>query len=407
MLKNPMRSKLLLWKDPTRCKQLILFIGIILSGIFVTLYGGVISYTLFYFMLSVPVFSVVYMLYVYIRFRVYQLIDKKTVVKGEHIPYQFILANEDFITYTGVSVTFLHTTSEVDRVDAIHSYYLLPGDQFNYKTTLTCRYRGEYLAGIDKVQISDFLGIFHMTYPSPSTINVRVLPRQIHLKQLVFFSENNALLQLQNQPVNPTVPDSEVRNYVSSDPMKRIQWKATAREQKLLTRKYMEEKAREVVLFIDTSKANATEMEQIITEDKIIESSLAIAWFFLSRNISMSIHMEKEGRKSLHIHNKEEYDLFYAMSCDLIFRGNKNVSHLLNEIIRSNSAKKYCIIVTHTISDELSASAYQALHFGNEVILVYINKNRDNEVIGHMDKRIHLYHIPLDAEVSDILDRKA
>lgn len=88
--------------------RIIMLILIIASAIFASHYGGNVSYALFYMSLSVPVVSILYTFYVYIRFRIYQEIGQRLVVKGDFIPYSFTLANEDYITFRSIKVNFFH-----------------------------------------------------------------------------------------------------------------------------------------------------------------------------------------------------------------------------------------------------------------------------------------------------------
>lgn len=386
--------------------RIILCIGIVLSGVFVGFYGGVISYTCFYLLLSIPLFSALYMIYVYIRFCVYQLIDKKTIVKGEHVPYQFILANEDFLTYTSVNVTFLSETSEVENLKPIQRYSLLPGEKYNYKTTLYCKYRGEYFAGIDKVQVSDFLGLFTITYPSPSTINVKVLPRIVRLKELVFLSEIDAKQFRISASSKPDFPDAEVRQYAPGDSMKQIHWKSSARERKLLTRKYMENPKQNMVLLMDVTKYMGTDLDRIIIEDKIIECTLSILDYFFRMNTAVSIFLEVHGIKKMHIHKKTEFDMFYKLVTDISFKSSMNMATLLKEANQYSKSQNICMIVTHTITEELCLASYQSIFMGNEVIILYINDNSEDERIKHMDARVHFYHIALNQDIIDVLNRR-
>ncbi|WP_066720491.1 DUF58 domain-containing protein [Clostridium sp. Marseille-P299] len=385
--------------------RILLVISIILSAIFISFYGGVISYSIFFMLLLIPLFSCIYMVYVYFRFCVYQLIDRKTIVKGEHIPYQFILANEDILTYTNVNITFLHETSEVEALNAIDCYCLLPGEQYNYKTTIYCKYRGEYFAGIDKVQITDFLGLFRLTYPSPSTINIKVLPRIIRLKYLIFFEEMDSKQQRYTTPVYFNIPDVEVRNYQKGDAIKHIHWKASARANQLLTRKFIDEPKSEILLLMDLTKVNDSELNQIIIEDKIIEATLAIVDFYFRKNTPITIVFDRKGTQRKEIHNKVSFDMLYQMTMDLAFCSTKSIANLLIEANRFGGGRNYCMMITHTITKELCYASYQAVQNGNTIIILYINKDRSEIGLKNLDDRILLFQVTLDQEVSDVLDQ--
>ena len=77
--------------------RIVLILCIIAAGILASTYGGRISYSIFYFMLAIPVVSLLYTMIVYSRFRFLQKVAITTLVKEEPADYMFQLGNEDFI----------------------------------------------------------------------------------------------------------------------------------------------------------------------------------------------------------------------------------------------------------------------------------------------------------------------
>ena len=100
--------------------RIFLLLFIILTAVFASFFGGPLPYALFYLSLLLPLISYLYLLYIYNRFRVYQLIDKKTLTKHETVPFRFILANEDLLTYAHIHVTFLDDFSSLEHVAERH-----------------------------------------------------------------------------------------------------------------------------------------------------------------------------------------------------------------------------------------------------------------------------------------------
>ena len=74
--------------------RLICVLFLIGTGVFASYFGGNIPYALFYLAIFIPIISFLYTLYVYIRFKIYQSMDNRTVVKGDWNRYSLI-ANED------------------------------------------------------------------------------------------------------------------------------------------------------------------------------------------------------------------------------------------------------------------------------------------------------------------------
>ncbi len=91
----------------------------LLSLAAITCYGGAVSYGLFWGMTLLPAVSLGYIVWVYFRFKIYQEIGSRSMVCGRPESYFFVLKNEDFFAYAGVSVRLYSDFSYVEE---------LPGD---------------------------------------------------------------------------------------------------------------------------------------------------------------------------------------------------------------------------------------------------------------------------------------
>lgn len=387
-----------------RRNRLILLLYIVLTVVFVSFYGGYISYGLFFMGLLIPLVSFLYLGYVYIRFRIYQIIERKTMVKGEHIAYQFILANEDLITFTNVNVTFCKDYSMVENLSSDRSYCLLPGDRVEQKTTICCYYRGEYAVGVSQVIVTDYLNLFCLRYAAPSPINVKVFPRIVQINQLKMLKETEGKNIRWNPMVKQNVPDTEVRNYEPGDLAKMIHWKAVARQQKLVTRKYTDEPKTEIVLYMDLIRKDTEGIDRIILEDKIIETTLALCHYFYKNNTPVRMVYDLAGIRMMNITGKHDFDLFYQLSTEVSFRATMTMDKLLSESGHLIKSRTFNIIITHTMSIPFVLSCLQKVNLGNDVILVYIGAEDVSSMYDKLDNRIVFLSIRPDQEITEVLE---
>ncbi|MDD5936719.1 MAG: DUF58 domain-containing protein [Clostridiales bacterium] len=383
--------------------RIILCLIIVATGIYVSFFGGYISYGLFFGSLLIPILSLIYIIYVYIRCRIYQLIDHKTVVKEEHVPYKFILANEDFMSFTSVFVSFRDDYSTVDSINVDKNYYLLPGDRVEQNTSICCHYRGEYLVGAEYVYVEDYLNLFRFRFEAPSPIMVRVLPRIIHLDSLHIGvelegrSRNNVITSAQK------VPDIEIRNYVPGDERKMIHWKSVAKQQKLMTRKYTEDPKTEIVLHIDLTKKDTNDLDRMIIEDKIIETTLAICDYYYRCDIPVVCMCDDGGLKSRNIISKSDFDGLFNFCTYVYFKASLSIGSVLAEsskLIRNRTAN---IIITHTMSDSLICECYRMLELDNDISVIYIGSDEVSEFTSKLDKRIRFCQITLHQEITEVI----
>lgn len=61
----------------------------ILSIVGISFFGGTVSYGFFATLTLVPMFSLLYLLLVYIYFRIYQKIENRYIVVNETVPFHF------------------------------------------------------------------------------------------------------------------------------------------------------------------------------------------------------------------------------------------------------------------------------------------------------------------------------
>lgn len=304
---------------------------LIAAGVLVTYRGGTVSYLLFYGALLLPVAAFGYLIYVFARFRVYQHIDTRQVVKESAIDYEFALTNEDLIAYNHVSVLFLDDYSTAEGLESARPVCLLPGEKWTKNTVLRCHYRGEYQVGIGRIKVRDFLGLFEITYRITTPLSVRVLPRIQTLGSFVLAEEIDGRREQWLRARRPEVPDAQVREYQTGDPLRQIHWKATARTGHPMSREMTEEPRDVVTLLMQTSHfpvktrgrgaARIAEAERMEAEDKMIEAVLAVAAYYARRHANVRVFWRQQhsGVRTLLIRDEKDLNAFYRVCCDLQF----------------------------------------------------------------------------------------
>lgn len=386
---------------------IVLIIG---SSIFASYYGGNISYALFYLSLLLPFISFLYTLYVYGRFKLYQSIANIVVVKGDWTAYSFVIANEDYITFRNIKVNFLSDKSTIEDAGRSTEYSLLPSESERMSTRIKCNFRGEYSIGVDSVEVTDFLYLFRITYPVSTKLKAIVLPRVVPLETLgIAPPQNDVKNPLGFSNAAEEELDTEVRKYNPGDSRKRIHWKASAKMHELISRKYQHIPKARIAIFMDLSKISGDELEKVVSEDKIIESTLAIANYYAQRRIPSQIIYDMDGSKQITIASREEFNAFYTTCAAIRFQGDIPVSELMKERIRTWEEGMFCITATHLLTKELYMTAMQLVSGGTQVsILLFCDDTSDStkELIDALKiSGVNVYQIMSKEEINDILAR--
>lgn len=390
--------------------RLICVLFLIGTGVFASYFGGNIPYALFYLAIFIPIISFLYTLYVYIRFKIYQSMDNRTVVKGDWNRYSLIIANEDLITFRNVKVNFLYDKSTIKQTGESMEYSLLPNDKRLMETKVRCNYRGAYFIGVDSIEVTDFLYLFSITYPLKSKLKVWVLPRVVHIEQLAIAP---AVVDSKN-PVRFSNAveeelDTEVRRYNPGDNKKRIHWKASAKANELLSRQYHQKPKSEVILFMDLAKVREDELKAVIIEDKIIESTLAIANYYASRATHSHVIYDMDGIKQVSIHTKDDFNIFYRACVNIRFDSTTSIDDLLVRRLQRGDGGIFYVVATSRLTKELYLRALQVLSGGNRICILFISDDTSdlsNTMIGDMKKAgVDIYKIMLGDEIEAILTK--
>lgn len=384
-------------------RRILFFLLIIITGVFASFYSGPLPYALFYLSLLLPLLSYLYLLYIYNRFRVYQLLEKKTLVKYEAVPFQFILANEDLLTYAHIRVTFLDDYSTLEKVDASRSYTLLSGEREEYATTLMCRYCGKYRVGIDRIVLEDYFRIFRLSYHCPTPMEVHVLPRVLQPERLSLFSSAAEGIRLTNNQNSP-FPDAETRNYHLGDAPRLIHWKAFARQGELLTRKQLPEPKPEQHIFLDLNLPTLNEAEYIPRFDLLAESTLAIADFYLRTKTPCNVYAGTGGLQRFQLHSQKDFDLLYAFFC-----GNERISglsatKLLTGFSYNDITNTKCIIITTDPKPELAAACMTLLSNGNHIAVLCLCKTELHAFSSFISERFAVFPVDPDRDLLSTLE---
>lgn len=335
--------------------RIILVVLWIAAGVFASFYGGNIPYALFYLVLSVPLISFLYTLYVFIRFKLFQEISERTLVKGEAVDYSFRLANEDFISYQRIQVCFFTGMSTIPNVSEHESYCLLPGEIKKVDARLSCNYRGSYAVGAQSILIGDLFNLFSFRYPILTKLKVIVLPRIVRLERFgIIPLDADSKRSIFSVTPRTDELDIEVRKYDRGDSLRQVHWKNTARRGELMSRKFGEELRLGVVLCMDLTPTGEKEMlARAELEDRVIESTISIAEYCLRSNTPCSVHYcDGAQPKQMRLNTRTDFDLFYNACGELAFEAESGAGTLVEAGMLTEETARY-IILTHTLSDSL------------------------------------------------------
>ena len=377
-----------------RVRRCVLGICWLLSLILISIYGGTVSYGIFFGLTLVPFISFIYILLVWIFYRIYQEIGSRSIVSGQSVPYYFVLKNESRFAFAGVKVFFFSDFSYVEKMPEEIEYELLPGEQYKYETSFVCKYRGEYEVGIKEIVISDFWGLFNIRFAIREARKVIVAPKLIQVEELKSVKDISAMMQRDN--LQPTELDVVTREYAAGDALKQINWKATARMQKLMSRKPAGEEKKGAALLFDTKRYDKKPEVFLPIENKMLEIVLAIALFMSKNNISLSFFYGQNnagtGLMQGWLNNVGDMDGFYEQIKAVQFDQNADMRSNIHSIFRAGLLmdKAAVFFVLHEMNNDILRMTYQLTQNDTNVICYVVTDENIEEfcAMSGLDRRI-------------------
>ncbi len=390
--------------EKIKIRRWIWLVLLVLTLVGISCYGGAVSYGFFWCVFLMPVVSFAYLLWVYMRFRIYQEIESRQLVCDQAMPYYFVLRNEDWLGVAGIKVRMFPDYSYVEDIAENTEYELLPGDEYCYRTKIVCKYRGEYEIGVKEVVMTDFFYLFRFRYPVPDSLRAIVRPKLVALSQLYAMSDveidaHRESAAMQNEP------DVLVREYVSGDYPKKIHWKLAARFDKLMVRTDIGTQRQSVCVLLDTCRYSKKKEEYLPLENKLLETVLAVTMFLTMRNIPVTVYYGQNGPVKDMVTGGQAFEEFYNRISDVGFDHREDALSLLEQVCVGSLVQdaKVLVCVFHEWNDEMMHLAEELADSGICVISYVITQEGLEQYVKQNTMRRKVIVVPVDADLEGVL----
>lgn len=174
----------------------------------------------------------------------------------DEIPFQF--QKRDFNLQKNIAA----------KSKAVFTYQLIPLE------------RGVYTFGNINGYASSAIYLIKKRYRFANNQEVKVYPSFIQMKKLDFLASHNKLLHAglkKIRRIGNTLEFEQIKNYVSGDDIRTINWKATAKTAQLMVNQYQDEKMQPLYSILDASRVMKMPFNGLKLLDYAINSSLAFS----------------------------------------------------------------------------------------------------------------------------------
>lgn len=156
----------------------------------------------------------------------------------------------------------------------------------SFEYTLSPKQRGEYIYGILNVYVKTAVGIFSKRYKFAENQKVPSYPSFIHLPKYELIAMQNEFLLggvKKIRKIGHTMEFEQIKDYVSGDDIRTINWKATGKRAQLMVNQYQEERSQRIYMLIDKGRTMKMPFNGLTLLDYSINASMALAHIVLKK----------------------------------------------------------------------------------------------------------------------------
>ena len=232
-----------------------------LCAVFALYCSGRVGWFLVLTFICAPILSLLFTLLFRKQITAACMLETPLAAKGEHGILTVSLQSKGFLPSPFVTITFTDSPY-LTCGEPLLTLSLLPRSTETVSFNFTASVCGASFVGIKEIRIWDYLGLFSFTAPVPNAQEIHVVPDIAEVS-----SDEDYILEIYRQSAETgdseeTIdagstlfggfPGFEHREYVPGDPLKRINWKLSAKRDKLYVRLDEETASSRVCILLDT-----------------------------------------------------------------------------------------------------------------------------------------------------------
>jgi uncharacterized protein (DUF58 family) len=285
-----------------------------------------------------------------LTFAYLQELSVASTLRGQPVSLLLDIHNEKPIPFPLMRIR-LATPDPLEKRDL--NFNLGANSELAFDLPLECPHRGEYLIGMTIIDFIDIFGIVRLPF------DMRLLPYYRQKKLLVYPQLNDlrglTLANLSSQSFSRRQfatddlqePFSTIRDYRRGDPRKLIHWKASLRQQKLLTRQFDQSNEPHILLLLDLSKPAGPAMFTLQTIDACCEAAAAMIHDLLRQDWPLRIVSFSEKREVRVGNGLRDFQHLYQWLAQVPFAGDSPFHLRLSGELAQSSGCKAILAITH------------------------------------------------------------
>ncbi len=222
----------------------------------------------FAFVFFLPWAMLIYALTARSTLKTYMLSDSATIIKLEPYTYRLRIINESIFPYPFIdAIMRLPQKNSVRCTDRSVSLAMSPLASYTISNTVKFRYRGTYEIGVSCLYVYDFFRMLRVRVDVGMFDTVSVLPRRLIMGEGEESAVSDSARESKKDPNSyEKIEISDIREYVTGDPLKSIHWKLSSKAEDFLVCDYDTGSSKKTLLFCDLSARFPSEPPERVEE---------------------------------------------------------------------------------------------------------------------------------------------
>jgi uncharacterized protein (DUF58 family) len=175
---------------------------------------------------------------------------------------------------------------QFQRRDFLYRLTLPPGTRRQFSYVLRPTARGEYHFGNIHFYFESPLGLVSRRFTLEASTMIPVYPSYLQMRRYELLATASRLTESgikRIRRLGHTLEFERIKNYVTGDDIRTLNWKATARRNHLMVNQYQDERSQPVYCLIDMGRAMKMAFEEMTLLDYAINATLAISNIVLKK----------------------------------------------------------------------------------------------------------------------------
>lgn len=281
-------------------KKPLLPIAVIILGITSLLVGGRFPYLFFY--LAALLFVIPFL---WLRFCLGKLkgsieVSQEYGEVGKNLTVSYRVINSPSGRFPYLELTnIIGSSFNLPPEDRLVT--LEPGDSDLYRCEVRCPRRGKYDLKAFRVKTGDPFGFFKLSRSLSTGKEIKIYPKKKFYPQFALPDRQHfGSLAVHNMHMENYAQVSDLRDWRQGDSAKKIHWKQSARQGKLVVKNYDNYGDASVNIFIDMNRNNYRHDRNHILEDLAVEAAASLIYVCLKEKAPLQVFSEPLGEGFLH-----------------------------------------------------------------------------------------------------------